>query len=48
MISSKTHAGIGFIVMGGMMLMGIILFMVVHYFMSKTNTKENAVASSQL
>ncbi|WP_042220924.1 MFS transporter [Oceanobacillus manasiensis] len=41
------HAGIGFILMGGLMLIGIVLFIAVHHSMSNSKVKENAVVQSQ-
>ncbi|MDO6448508.1 MFS transporter [Oceanobacillus profundus] len=40
----RTHAGVGFTLMGGMMLIGIVLFIVVHHSMSKSNAKDVVVS----
>ncbi|WP_077596867.1 MFS transporter [Oceanobacillus kimchii] len=48
LLIDNSHAGIGFILMSGIMLIGLILFIFVHHSMSKRDRKENFVTSSQV
>ncbi|OEH56324.1 transporter [Oceanobacillus sp. E9] len=48
LLIDHSHAGIGFILMSGIMLIGLILFIFVHHSMSKRDRKENFVTSSQV